>query len=187
MTETGAQYSLFDTRMGVFGVAWNERGLTRLQLPEATANATEARLRARTGSGEAANPPPVISDAIAAIRRYLEGEKVEFAAIDLDLAHADPFHARVYVLARQIGWGEISTYGELARRAAAPREAREVGQALARNPVAIIIPCHRILMKNMKIGGFSAYGGTLTKRRLLALEGVNLDEGMLPGLLPQSG
>jgi methylated-DNA-[protein]-cysteine S-methyltransferase len=182
MTEAG-RYCLFETRMGIFGLAWNERGLTRLQLPEADARATERRLRSRSASAEAAEPSGPVAGAIAAIERYLEGEKIELSTIDLDLSGADPFHAKVYDAARQVGWGEVSTYGELARHAGSPREAREVGQALARNPVAIIIPCHRILMKNMKIGGFSAYGGTLTKRRLLALEGVNLEDNLLPGLL----
>lgn len=186
MTETVTRYSLFDTPIGAFGVAWSERGLTRLQLPEMSAGATERRLRARTGCVATAEPSSYVSATVAAIRRYLGGEKVDFAGIGLDLTNADPFHAEVYEAARRIRWGEVSTYGELAGRIGHPREAREVGQALARNPVAIIIPCHRILMKGMKIGGFSAYGGTLTKRRLLALEGVNLEEGTLPGLLPET-
>jgi methylated-DNA-[protein]-cysteine S-methyltransferase len=183
MTETVTRYSLFHTTIGAFGVAWSERGLTRLQLPEMSTEATERRLRARTGCVAAAELSQHVSATIAAISRYLDGEEIDFAGVDLDLTNADEFQVKVYDAAREIRWGAVSTYGELAHRIGHPRETREVGQALARNPVAIIIPCHRILMKGMKIGGFSAYGGTLTKRRLLALEGVNLDGDILPGLL----
>jgi methylated-DNA-[protein]-cysteine S-methyltransferase len=172
--------------MGTFGVAWSERGIVKLQLPEADVRATEKRLGAYSKGAGASEPSSSAAAAIAAILRYLEGGRVDFSNIELDLAGADPFHAEVYHAARRIGWGEVSTYGELARRAGSPGEAREVGRALARNPVAIIIPCHRILMKGNRIGGFSAYGGTLTKKRLLALEGVSLEEDFLPGLLPES-
>jgi methylated-DNA-[protein]-cysteine S-methyltransferase len=171
----------------MFGTVWSERGLLRLQLPEANVQTTEKRLRAYRKDAIAAEPSSSAAAAIAAILRYLGGERIEFSNIELDLAGADPFHAEVYHAARRIGWGEVSTYGEIARRAGSPGEAREVGRALARNPVAIIIPCHRILMKGNRIGGFSAYGGTLTKKRLLALEGVSLNEDFLPGLLPDSG
>ena len=85
-----------------------------------------------------------------------------------------PFYVRVYEIARQIGWGETATYGELAARVGSPGAARGVGQALSRNPVAVIIPCHRILASGNKVGGFSAFGGTVSKERLLALEGVRL-------------
>jgi len=85
-----------------------------------------------------------------------------------------PFYVRVYEIARQIGWGETATYGELAARVGSPGAARGVGQALSRNPVAVIIPCHRILASGNKVGGFSAFGGSVSKERLLALEDVRL-------------
>jgi methylated-DNA-[protein]-cysteine S-methyltransferase len=183
-------YCLFDTAIGICGVAWSERGLMRLQLPEADRRATEKRLRARSARPEAEDPSPATARAIADVRRYLAGNEVDFSSIALDLASVSPFHRKVYEAARSIGWGRVSSYGELARIAGSPGEAREVGQALARNPVAIIIPCHRILAKDKRngttIGGFSAYGGILTKQNLLALEGVSLgdDAPFLPGLSP---
>ena len=104
----------------------------------------------------------------------------------LDLTGVGDFHRRIYDLTRDVGWGETITYGELARRVGAPGAARAVGQAMGRNPIPIIIPCHRVLASGGKVGGFSAFGGAVTKTRLLALEGVHLDKGtpLLPGLLP---
>ncbi|SEE58771.1 methylated-DNA-[protein]-cysteine S-methyltransferase [Rhizobiales bacterium GAS191] len=179
-------YHLFDTAIGACGVAWSADGLTRLQLPEADRAATERRLRARQHGAAPADPPPQMKQAIGDIQSYLSGQRTDFSAIALDLQRASPFDRKVYEAARHIPWGETTSYGELARRAGCPGEAREVGQALSRNPVAIIIPCHRILAKGGKLGGFSAYGGTLTKEQLLALEGVDLqgDAPLLPGLLP---
>ena len=73
---------------------------------------------------------------------------------------------------RAVAWGETVTYGELAKRAGTPGTAQDVGVAMARNPVPLIIPCHRVLAAGGKIGGFSAPGRTETKERMLALEGV---------------
>jgi methylated-DNA-[protein]-cysteine S-methyltransferase len=181
------RYCLFDTALGAFGIAWSEAGLCRLQLPERDSARAERRLRVAGAGFEASEPTSAVAAAIAEIRRYLSGERAEFAGVPLDLSGIDPFHQEVYRTARRrVSWGKVTTYGELARLAGAQGEAREVGQALARNPIAIIIPCHRVLAKGLKIGGFSAYGGVLTKRRLLALEGVSLDEDapLLRGLLP---
>jgi methylated-DNA-[protein]-cysteine S-methyltransferase len=177
-------YCLFETAIGTCGVAWNERGLTRLQLPEPDRNATEQRLGAgRPGAGRE-NPPPRINQAIAAIQRYLAGENVDFCSVAVDLPDASRFHRTVYAATRAVGWGHTASYGELARKAGSPGAARAVGRAMSRNPIPLIIPCHRMLAGGRKIGGFSAYGATSTKRRLLALEGIRLDGDapLLPGL-----
>ncbi len=180
------RYCLFDTALGTVGVAWSERGLTRLQLPESTRGATERRLSGRSADLAADKPPPRVRQAVAAVERYLAGESVDFSPLVLDLAGVGDFHRRIYDLTRDVGWGETITYGELARRVGAPGAARAVGQAMGRNPIPIIIPCHRVLASGGKVGGFSAFGGAVTKTRLLALEGVHLDTGtpLLPGLLP---
>jgi methylated-DNA-[protein]-cysteine S-methyltransferase len=177
-------YCLFDTALGPCGVAWSGRGLTRLQLPEWDRSATEQRLRAPPGSPSPGDPPPAIARAIAAVQRYLTGARVDFSSVALDLTDAGPFHRRVYEAARAVGWGHTASYGELARRAGSPRAARAVGQALSRNPIAIIIPCHRILASGNRVGGFSAFGGPCAKERLLSLEGVRVgvDAPLLPGL-----
>jgi methylated-DNA-[protein]-cysteine S-methyltransferase len=182
-------YHVFDTGLGPCGIAWSERGMTRLQLPERTRSATERRLRARPVECGAGVPPPSILQAIASLERYFVGERVDFSIVALDLRAVGPFHRKVYDAARSLGWGQTATYGDLARQAGSPGAARAVGQAMGHNPVPIIIPCHRVLASGRKIGGFSAFGGALTKQRLLALEGVHLGDGtlLLPGLLPAGG
>ena len=86
------------------------------------------------------------------------------------------FERRVYEHSRTIPPGSTSTYGEIAKALGQPGAARAVGQALGRNPLALIVPCHRVLAANGKAGGFSAHGGLGTKRRILAAEGVELEE-----------
>ncbi len=90
----------------------------------------------------------------------------------LDLEQVPPFHRRVYEVARTIPPGSTLTYGEIASRLGEPRLARDVGQALGRNPFAIVVPCHRVVAAGGKTGGFSAGGGVRTKLRMLAIEGA---------------
>ena len=165
-------YCLFDTAFGPCGVGWNGRGLTRLQLPEGEAAATEARLTAHMRSPTPEDPPPAIAAAIGRLRAYFDGEPMDFSTVVLDLGGESDFHRGIYAATRAITWGRTATYGELASRVGQPGAARAVGHAMARNPLPIVIPCHRVLASGNRIGGFSAHGGTLTKERLLWLEGV---------------
>lgn len=179
-------HHLFDTVLGVCGVAWNARGLAGVQLPEKDRAATARRLAAKCGSIGEADPPPSIATLIDNIRKYLAGEKIDFSTIAVDLDGIDDFRCKIYQALRTIGFGRTTTYGELARTIGIAdwEGARDVGEAMGRNPIPIIIPCHRVLAANGKLGGFSAYGGPTTKQKLLALEGVHFDDGSprLPGL-----
>ena len=178
------RYCVFDTAIGPCGVAWSEHGLRRLQLPESDRAATERRLSASAARATGAAPAE-IDQLIADIQGYMTGRSVDFAAVAIDLTDVEPFESRVYAAARAVAWGQTVSYGELARRIDSPGAARAVGRALARNPVPVVVPCHRILAKGHRIGGFSAPGGTFTKERLLALEGVRVDTGtpLLPGFV----
>jgi methylated-DNA-[protein]-cysteine S-methyltransferase len=176
------EYCLFDTAIGACGIAWSERGITGLQLPESDRSATERRLRARAARPSDGAPAP-IAQAITDVQRYMNGESTDFAAAVIDLGEVEAFERAVYAAARTIPWGRTLSYGELAAQTGAPGAARAVGHALSRNPVPVIIPCHRILAKGDRLGGFSAYGGTLTKERLLALEDVHVGgTPLLPGI-----
>lgn len=186
-TDRPMHYCLFDTAIGAVGVAWSADGITRLQLPEAGRAATERRLRGRSANTAESQPPPQVARAIDAVQKYMAGGRIDFSGIELDLAGVGPFHRSIYEALCRVGWGETTTYGALARQAGDPDAARAVGQAMGRNPVPVIIPCHRVLASGGKPGGFSAFGGVVTKQRLLELEGVHLDGGapLLPGLLAQ--
>jgi methylated-DNA-[protein]-cysteine S-methyltransferase len=168
-------YHLFETSAGICGIAWNEAGITRLQLPADNAAATERLLRRRAPGAEPATPTPDVTEAVAAVQRYFEGKETDFSAFRLDLGEQDAFFRQIYAAARRVGWGRTTTYGTLAKElGAGPEAARDVGQAMARNPVALIIPCHRVLAAGGKAGGFSAPGGSAAKIRLLALEGIHV-------------
>ena len=165
-------YTLFETALGTCGLGWSELGVNCLQLPGTDARDTERRVLRHTHAAMH-TPPAAMVDVITALQAYMRGVTTDFAGVVVDPGRSDPFCRRVYLATRAIAWGETLTYGELAARLGmGGGGAREVGQALGRNAVPIIIPCHRILGSGGKLGGFSAPGGPDTKRRLLELEGV---------------
>lgn len=170
------RYFVFETAAGFCGIAWNDVGITRFQLPAKSAGAAEWLVRRRLREAEPGNPPPAIAEAVAAAKRYFAGEKTDFSGFKLDLGDELPFFRQIYAAARRVGWGRTTTYGALARElGAGPEAARDVGQAMAHNPVALFIPCHRVLAAGGKVGGFSAPGGAASKVRMLELEGVHLE------------
>ena len=166
-------YHLFETQLGVAGIAWSDEGITRFRLPDPDRHAAEQALGAK---GDPQTPPPQIAATVAQATRYFAGERIDFTPTALDLSHVDPFRRAIYDALRQVGFGETVTYGELAKRAGAPGTAQDVGVAMARNPVPLLIPCHRVLAAGGKLGGFSAPGRTQAKERMLALEGVYIDK-----------
>jgi methylated-DNA-[protein]-cysteine S-methyltransferase len=168
-------YLIFETTNGFCGIAWSDAGIKRFQLPAKTAEAAERMMRRRTPDAEPGVPTPMAREAVAAVKRYFEGNEVDFAQLELDLNGQDEFFKRVYAAARRIKWGQTTTYGTLARElGGGPETARDVGQAMASNPIPLIIPCHRVLAAGGKVGGFSAPGGAATKIRMLGLEGVQV-------------
>jgi methylated-DNA-[protein]-cysteine S-methyltransferase len=162
----------FETTFGRCSIAWSDRGVVRVRLPEADDGHTARRHDDLDGSE--ADPPPLVASAIRDITAHLGGELRDFRDVPLDLSAVGDFPQRVYAAARTIPAGRTATYGEIAERAGAPGEARAVGRALGANPIPLIIPCHRVVDASGGLRGFSAPGGTLTKGKLLALEGVGL-------------
>jgi methylated-DNA-[protein]-cysteine S-methyltransferase len=129
-----------------------------------------ARLARRFPDAAEAEPPAFVRDAVAGIVRLLAGEAVDLSDIPLDLSAASDLERRVYRAALRIPHGEVRTYGEIAREIGADGAAQAVGVALGRNPVPIVVPCHRVLASGGKSGGFSAPGGVSTKFRMLEIE-----------------
>jgi methylated-DNA-[protein]-cysteine S-methyltransferase len=175
MSRSEQRYHVFETASGFCAIAWSEAGVTRFQLPTKSAEAAERRLRRRAPYAEPGAMPAEIAENVAAVQRYFMGEETDFSAVRLDLDDEDPLFRRIYQALRRVGWGRTTTYGALAKEIGADREAaRDVGQAMARNPAPLIIPCHRVLAVGGKIGGFSAPGGAGTKTRMLEREGVRV-------------
>jgi methylated-DNA-[protein]-cysteine S-methyltransferase len=169
---TAHNFTLFDTAIGRCGIAWSERGVGGVQLPEAGEPETRARMLHRFPAAGEAMPPPEVRRAVDRIVALLRGEPSDLSNIVLDMEGVSPFHRRVYEVARTIPPGKTLSYGDIAARLDARGAARAVGQALGRNPFAIVVPCHRVLAAGGKVGGFSAQGGIATKLRMLAIEGV---------------
>jgi methylated-DNA-[protein]-cysteine S-methyltransferase len=169
------RYAVFETALGFCAIAWNEAGITRFQLPARTAGAAERTLLGRLPGAAPHTPPPRVAETIEAARRYFLGERMDFADCAVHLEQ-DELFTRIYAAARRIGWGAATTYGTLAKELQlGPEGARDVGRAMAQNPVPLIIPCHRVLAAGGKLGGFSAPGGTATKIRMLAIEGIRAE------------
>lgn len=169
-------FALFETAIGSCGVAWGERGIVRVGLPESSDDATRARInRKLPGILEAAPPPPIVQ-AIHDMTTLLDGEPVDLSAVVVDLADVPAFNQQVYEIARTIPPGQTLTYGDIARRLGDVSLSRDVGQALGQNPVPIVVPCHRVVAANGKTGGFSARGGVATKIRMLAIERATIKD-----------
>lgn len=147
----------FDTPLGSCSIGWRDDRVLRLTLEPGAAS-----------DGEPA--PPWVRELGQRVTAHLRGDPEGFADFALDLAACPPFHARVYEALRRVAPGTTTTYGELAAVLGAPKAARAVGQAVARNPWLLLVPCHRVLAANGRLGGFSAHGGVDTKRRMLLME-----------------
>jgi methylated-DNA-[protein]-cysteine S-methyltransferase len=167
-------HTLVDTALGAIGLAWRAtpRGvaIVRLQLPTGDQAATEQALTRRLDSARATALPEEIERIAGMIRAYAAGDSVDFSGVEVDVGPVEPIRRAIYAALRKLGHGETLTYGELADRAGFPGLAQAVGQAMGRNPVPLIIPCHRVLAAGGKLGGFSAPGGVTTKERMLKLE-----------------
>jgi methylated-DNA-[protein]-cysteine S-methyltransferase len=175
---------MFDTAVGRCAIAWSERGITGVQLPERDDAATRARLLRRNAGARESPPPPEVARAIDDIVALIRGEQRDLSTIALDMEGVPDFNRRVYEVARTIAPGTTLTYGAIAKELGAP-DARGVGEALGQNPIPIIVPCHRVVAAGRKTGGFSAPGGAATKLRLLAIEGARLDDA--PTLFDREG
>jgi methylated-DNA-[protein]-cysteine S-methyltransferase len=169
---TAQGFALFETAIGRCAIAWGERGVVGVQLPEASEARTRARMRRRFPDAIEAPPPPAVARAIEGITALLQGEAIDLSAVALDMAQVPAFERRVYEVARTIPPGATLAYGDIAARLGVPGEARAVGQALGQNPFPLVVPCHRVLAAGGKVGGFSANGGIATKLRLLSIEGA---------------
>jgi len=158
-------YATFDTDMGWVGILGSTRGLRRITLPQRSIQ--EVRQLLVDGANHATWSPDYFDDLIKRLKIYFGGHKTAFPD-KLDLSGATAFQRKVWEATRLIPYGETRSYTWVARQIKKPSAVRAVGQALGRNPLPIIIPCHRVIASDSKLGGFS--GGVEIKKRLLRLE-----------------
>jgi methylated-DNA-[protein]-cysteine S-methyltransferase len=156
----------FDTPVGRFGVLATDAGVRAVLLPS-------SKRRRRTPGGADPAAEAVAEHAATQLREYLDGDRRELD-FPLDWSLAGNGQRVVLETLRDVApYGHVVTYGELARRSGCPGGARAVGQAMARNPLPLVVPCHRVVAAS----GLGGYGGGLPlKRWLLALEGATTPE-----------
>ncbi len=169
---TAAGFALFDTAIGCCALGWTEVGIVDVNLPEATAAATRRRIGTRLAGAAEQQPPATVGQAIERIVTMFDGAADDLADVELDLSGVNDFCRAVYRVTRGIRPGTTLSYGGIAAALQLPGAARAVGRALGANPCPIIVPCHRVVAADGSMHGFSANGGTATKRRMLQLEGA---------------
>jgi methylated-DNA-[protein]-cysteine S-methyltransferase len=165
-------YAIFDTAVGRCGIVWSEAGIVAVQLPEARELETRRRLFRLYPEAREMRPSAMIEIATQAIATALRGRDADFSGIALDMEGVSRFSQRVYAFARAIPRGETRTYGEVATAMRGTGSERPVTQAIASNPFMIVVPCHRVLEAGRYADNISPYGGTISKRHLLSIEGT---------------
>jgi len=158
-------YSVFKTTAGWVGILGSSAGLIHTTLPEPSEKEVISSLG--NSLSRATLSPYHFEDLIKRFQTYFSGRRADFPD-KLDLNEATPFQHEVWEAARQIPYGQTRSYAWVAGQIGKPGAARAVGQALGRNPLPIIIPCHRVLASSGRLGGFS--GGLEMKKYLLTLE-----------------
>jgi methylated-DNA-[protein]-cysteine S-methyltransferase len=163
------KFVIFHTKWGYFGIAGTESALCRTCLPERKRAKIKAHLLGNNSSAQfdAGYFKPLQEQ----IKAYYEGSRVNFdPLIPILLDGFRTFSASVLTKCRQLQFGQTISYAGLARKSGRSAACRAVGGALARNPVPLIIPCHRVLRTDGGLGGFSAPGGVNVKKKMLELE-----------------
>ncbi|MFE3191171.1 methylated-DNA--[protein]-cysteine S-methyltransferase [Nocardia sp. NPDC059240] len=167
-----ASAALFDTAIGTCAIAWSATGVLRFALPDPDPATTRTYIlrNHRLVEIHEADPTPEITEAITRIQAHLSGDLDDLRWIALDTTRFNDFDRAVYEVTRAIDPGHTLNYGAVANAIGAPGGAQAVGQSLGRNPIPLIIPCHRVLAADHALHGFSAPGGITTKQHLLEIE-----------------
>jgi len=166
-------YCLFKTSWGWCGIVRSRRGLVRTVFPHPHRNVVEREILRAYPAAEPSTKG--LSRARRELCRYFDGKRVALT-FPLDISGFPPFRRKALRAATAIPYGEVRTYGDVAKQAGNPRASRAVGAAMAHNPLPPIIPCHRVVASGGKLGGFSAKEGIKLKARLLAHEGLGVRE-----------
>jgi methylated-DNA-[protein]-cysteine S-methyltransferase len=162
-------YAIIETKAGCVGLIERNKKLAGLILPDRTTLAVRRQVLRDWPHAVCDNT--ILPKVRKAVADYFAGDLVRFD-VSVDLTGLTDFARRVLQACRQIPYGQTCSYGELAQRAGRPGAARAVGRVLGRNPIPLVIPCHRVVQSNRALGGFSSSRGPNQKRAMLKLEGA---------------
>lgn len=162
-------YRVFTAESGYIAISGTEKGLTGVALPADSEENALSQLGGIVRNAILSNN--LLPEFVESLKRYFLGEKVEFR-VDIDFSGATDFQRRVWQAAMRIPWGETRSYGWVAAQAGNPKASRAAGNALGKNPMPVVVPCHRVIAGDGSIGGF--YSGPDVKRWLLSLESVEI-------------
>jgi len=166
---------LFQTPLGACGIAWRGAKVSGFQLPDHDERAVAEALAITSGSAPGDGPVPEwVESVMERARRHLGGSPDPLSDVAVDLSDHTPFRKRAAQAARKVPPGRTATYGEIAAAAGSPGAARAVGQTMARNPLPLIVPCHRVVGSDGSLTGFSSLGALGAKLTLLTVEGADL-------------
>jgi len=165
-------YSIFETTCGWMGIVEGEKGLRRIFLPHANPEDIEATIR-RTFP-QASQNARAIEPATSIFAHYFEGESIP-ADLPVDWSGYPTFSIKVWRTAQTIPWGKVRSYKWVSLRMKRPFASRAIGNALGKNPFPILVPCHRVVRSDGRLGGFSAPSGIALKRKMLEMEGLKFD------------
>lgn len=172
--QKSAKYVIFKTKWGYFGLAGTESALCRTCLPEPASAHIKRRLLENLP--DAVCDKTFFTDLQEQIAGYFEGVRVDFSRVPVALDGLSAFSQKILTVCRDIKIGHTVTYSELAKKSGRPTASRAVGSVMARNPLPLIIPCHRVIRTDGKMGGFTAPGGISLKKKMLELE----QQGLVP-------
>ena len=164
-------YALFQTAYGWCGIVFGKNGIITICLPEPQKLKLKNKILSCFRNIEEGSHR--IKYVIRDISKYFKGENVHFSCV-LDMSSMTPFQKEVYRETRKIPFGKTQSYNWLAEKIGIAGGARAVGNALGKNPMPLLIPCHRIIRKNGMLGGFSSPGGIFLKKKMLLMEGVSI-------------
>ena len=182
----GRGYAIFDSGVGRCGIVWSSAGIVGVHLPEARELDTRRRLFKLFPEAREQRPPPNVEFAINGIAALLRGKPSNLGDVALDMRGIPAFDQRIYEYTRTIPRGETRTYDEVAAGVRRNGVQHSIAQAIAKNPFMIIVPCHRVLEVGHYADKNSPFGGTISKRHLLSIEGVRPTAGktLFDALLP---
>lgn len=164
------KYDVFETALGWVAVVASKQGVRQTSLPEPSPEEARSAAGLSGGSSPALHEPAALKSVRDSIIRYCAGEPVDLSSVPVDMSGWPEFFQRARRACRGIPPGETRTYAWLAGEAGSPRAARGAGQAMARNPVPLLVPCHRVVGSDGGLHGFGGSVGLPLKQRLLNME-----------------